>query len=579
VSFKLKLLFYFGLLALLPIAISFYGYASLAQRSATQRADARLDAELRASTTAYATRLDEAAADAQRLAATPSLQAALLAGDRSALAAAIRATPHAAIRTSSFLVGAIPPATPTRRVDVRRGTRLVGSVVVSVPLDAALIARLSAPLARGDLLVGLGGGRVQTGPGRGASVSLRPGDPARVVVADRAFRGLAGPALPGAGGRQLAVLTPQHAIDTAAGGDDTRLVLAVLGALAVVGLVTYVIGRSIVRTLRRLVAATDSVAAGRLETRVDESSGDEFGQLARAFNRMAGELEDRLAEIAAERRRVHGVAAGLASALAGTHDEESLLRAVVESAVQAAGGTAGVIVNGDTELARVGEPAADADRLSFPLRTGESDYGTLTVYGTAFEAEGVEIAAALAAQTVTALENARRHRVVEQHAVVDELTGLANRRLIDATLRTALSEAAHTGTPVTLVLADLDRFKEVNDRHGHPVGDRVLTTFARVLEDVTRDQDLAGRWGGEEFALVLGNTGLEAGAAIAERARRALEESSTALDGTRLSVTASFGVASHRPHTELADLVQAADGALYAAKRAGRNRVVLAEPD
>jgi diguanylate cyclase (GGDEF)-like protein len=78
---------------------------------------------------------------------------------------------------------------------------------------------------------------------------------------------------------------------------------------------------------------------------------------------------------------------------------------------------------------------------------------------------------------------------------------------------------------------------------------------------------------------VLGNTGLEAGAAIAERARRALEESSTALDGAQLSVTASFGVASHRPHTELADLIEAADGALYAAKRAGRNRVVLAEAD
>jgi diguanylate cyclase (GGDEF)-like protein len=249
---------------------------------------------------------------------------------------------------------------------------------------------------------------------------------------------------------------------------------------------------------------------------------------------------------------------------------------VVAAAVQAAGGTAGVVVLGDEELARVGDPAESADRLSFPLRTGDSDYGTLMVFGTAFEAEGVEIAAALAAQAVTALENARLHQVVEQHAVVDELTGLANRRLIDATLRAALSEAAHGGAPVTLVLADLDRFKSINDRHGHPAGDRVLAAFARVLEGVTREHDLAGRWGGEEFALVLGNTDLEAGAAIAERARRAFEETPTPVDGGELTVTASFGVASHRGPADLAELVRAADGALYTAKRQGRNRVVLA---
>jgi diguanylate cyclase (GGDEF)-like protein len=362
------------------------------------------------------------------------------------------------------------------------------------------------------------------------------------VLGGTAFRGLESPDLPGTGSRRLAVLTPQHAIDSDASGDNLRLVLAVLGALAVVGAVTYLLGRSIVRTLRRLVAATNSVAAGRLETRVDESGGDEFGQLARSFNRMAGELEDRLAEIAAERRRVHGVAAGLASALAGTHDEPSLLQAVVAAAVQAAGGTAGVVVQGEDEVARVGDPSPRAERLSFPLRAGDSDYGTLMVYGADFEAEGVEIAASLAAQAVTALENARLHQVVEQRAVVDELTGLANRRLIDATLRAALADAAHGGAPVTLVLADLDRFKAVNDRHGHPAGDRVLAAFARVLEGVTREHDLAGRWGGEEFALVLGNTDLHAAAAIAERARRAFEETPLTLSppGRRGSVPGAW---------------------------------------
>lgn len=578
-SFKLKLLVYFALLALLPIAISFYGYDSLAKRSATQRADTRLASELRAAMSAYAARLDEAAAGARRLALSQTLQEALVAHNRDRLAATLRATPHAALVAPGFTVGSIARNAPSRRVEVRRGAVVLGSVVVSVPLDRDLVARLATPLAPGDEIVGIAGGRVVVGAGSGKPISLTAGEAGRVLVSGRAFRALAGPALPATGGQRLAVLTPQHAIDRAANGDDTRLLLAVLGSLAVVGLVTYLLGRSIVGTLRRLVTATDAVAAGNLETRVDETGGDEFGQLARAFNRMTSELEDRLVEIAAERRRVHGVAAGLASALAGTHDEASLLQAVVASAVQAAGGTAGVVVQGEEEIARVGEPADGDERLSFPLRTGESDHGTLLVFGTVFEAEGVEIAAALAAQAVTALENARLHRVVEQRAVVDELTGLANRRLIDATLRTALSDAAHTGAPVTLVLADLDRFKSINDRHGHPAGDRVLTAFARVLEEVTREQDLAGRWGGEEFALVLGNTDLDVGATIAERARRAFEETSPSLDGVRLSVTASFGVASHRLHGEVADLVRAADAALYAAKRQGRNRVVLAGRD
>jgi diguanylate cyclase (GGDEF)-like protein len=577
-SFKLKLLVYFALLALLPIAISFYGYDSLAARSATQRADTRLAAELRAAMSAYASRLDEAAAGARRLALSQSLQEALVARDRDRLSATLRATPHAALVAPDFIVGTVERDAPSRRVEVRRGTTVLGSVVVSVPLDRALVARLAAPLAPGDEIVEVDG-RVLVGTGHGEPISLTSGQAARVVLAGTPFRALAGPALPGTGGRRLAVVTPQHAIDQAANGDNMRLLLAVLGSLAVVGLVTYLVGRSIVGTLRRLVTATNAVAAGRLETRVDETSGDEFGQLARAFNRMASELEDRLVEIAAERRRVHGVAAGLASALAGTHDEASLLQAVVASAVQAAGGTAGLVVQGEGEIARVGEPVDGDERLSFPLRTGDYDYGTLIVYGTVFEAEGVEIAAALAAQAVTALENARLHRVVEQRAVVDELTGLANRRLIDATLRAALSDAARTGAPVTLVLADLDRFKSINDRHGHPAGDRVLTAFARVLEEVTREQDLAGRWGGEEFALVLGNTDLDVGATIAERARRAFEETSHSLDGVRLDVTASFGVASHRLHGEVADLVRAADAALYAAKRQGRNRVVLASSD
>jgi len=206
---------------------------------------------------------------------------------------------------------------------------------------------------------------------------------------------------------------------------------------------------------------------------------------------------------------------------------------------------------------------------------GASDFGSLVIRGSALDADQVETARALVAHAAVALENARLHRLVEEQAHVDALTGLANRRSLEETLTSELARARRLDGELCLVLADLDRFKEVNDRFGHPAGDEVLRSFAHTLAGAVREGDIAGRWGGEEFALILVGVGVAGGLELAERARRLIcARPVLTVRGGPITVAASFGVAACTGGADIDELIAAADSALYAAKRAGRNRVV-----
>jgi diguanylate cyclase (GGDEF)-like protein len=161
-------------------------------------------------------------------------------------------------------------------------------------------------------------------------------------------------------------------------------------------------------------------------------------------------------------------------------------------------------------------------------------------------------------------------------ASVDPLTGMFNRRGFAEACARVIEREAHGGRPVTALIFDIDHFKSINDRFGHPAGDEILKLFSAVVVNNLRISDLSGRIGGEEFAALL-PCPLEEGVIVAERVREAFETSGIVCEEGAVDTTVSIGVAGGPAGTELEVLLAAADTALYQAKRSGRNRVEAAE--
>jgi two-component system cell cycle response regulator len=158
----------------------------------------------------------------------------------------------------------------------------------------------------------------------------------------------------------------------------------------------------------------------------------------------------------------------------------------------------------------------------------------------------------------------------------DGLTGLDNRRNLEERIEEMFEHAKRLNEPFSCVMCDLDRFKSVNDTYGHQAGDAVLKQFAKILRNEVREIDRAGRFGGEEFMLLLPGTVLDAAVTFAERVRKQIESHTFTFDKASIQRTASIGVSAW-PHPRIKDcdaLVRAADDALYVAKETGRNRVV-----
>jgi diguanylate cyclase (GGDEF)-like protein len=577
-SFKLKLVVYFLLLSLLPLAAAFAGFASVAKDSETRLVDTRLQAGLHAALAAYEERLVAAEDSARALARSPSFQRALARKDRRAIERAVGSSANIAVETAGGMrTGGSTGLAAERRVKVLGPHGLLGTVVAWVPLDSDFLAQLRdrAGLDANDVLVLLRNGRIIVGPASfTGSVSAPAGEMRTVTLDGVRYRALVARTLSGRPGAALAALSLQSRIDSKTGAVEKRLLLALAVLLGLVATVGYFEGRTIVRTISGLVAAANAMAAGRLSERVRVRGRDELALLGRSFNDMAAQLEARLHELEEERARVRDAFSRFGDALAASHDVDQLLRMIVDVAVEATGASAGVLVSSSGDVFRVGEPKPGDALLELPLLAGRNDFGTVSLHAPQFGEEERMTAASLASHATVALENARLHRIVERQALADGLTGLANRRHGENVLEGELARAERFGGPLTLVVADLDDFKEVNDRFGHLTGDCVLRDFGAVLRSTMRDVDLACRWGGEEFVLVLPGTDAEGGVNLAERIREHLRDHATlALDGTPVHFTASFGVAAAAAGTNGQELLARADAALYEAKRAGKDRV------
>ena len=177
------------------------------------------------------------------------------------------------------------------------------------------------------------------------------------------------------------------------------------------------------------------------------------------------------------------------------------------------------------------------------------------------------------ADAMDALRQSRRR--AEELAATDPLTGVANRRQFLDLGEKALSHARRNDNPCTILMLDIDHFKEINDRYGHPSGDEVLCMIVRVFRQTLRRSDIVARVGGDEFSILLLDTDTKIGQITADRLRKSVTAESLLFDDQEIQVHLSIGVAGLQPESDnLEKLILRADNALYEAKRNGRNRVV-----
>jgi len=218
----------------------------------------------------------------------------------------------------------------------------------------------------------------------------------------------------------------------------------------------------------------------------------------------------------------------------------------------------------------------EAELLRLPLVFEENLLGILWVWGKGIKKTDLPIMSIFAKQIGISLERARLFQEVQSLALTDPLTGLRNRRSLFELGRIEFSRAKRMERPFCCMMLDLDHFKQINDNYGHPMGDKVLQEFAKRCKNSVREVDMIGRYGGEEFVILLPETDSETAMQVAERLRASVEGTPMKVSGQEVNVTVSIGVSRKDENTlELETLIARADQAMYIAKHKGRNRVAI----
>ena len=218
--------------------------------------------------------------------------------------------------------------------------------------------------------------------------------------------------------------------------------------------------------------------------------------------------------------------------------------------------------------------------LTLPLTVEGEILGCLSLNSdqpNAFDAQDLQFLSVIGYQMAATLKHFQRFSSIKNIAIYDTLTGLYNRRYFEERLGVDAQKSFYSGTPLSLVMVDIDHFKKINDTFGHTEGDQVLCKISSLLKTSVRKKDTVARYGGEEFILILPEAGLEESFVIAERIRRQVENTSFEVGQTQVNLTLSMGISnfpSHRAKSK-EDLVKMADQALYDAKRGGRNKVCI----
>jgi diguanylate cyclase (GGDEF)-like protein len=421
---------------------------------------------------------------------------------------------------------------------------------------------------------------------------------------------------PGFGGSnvRVTVLSNLSAIPNSV--STSRLVAAffIAGFLLLAFAFSVLASRALEGQLGRFLSAARRLASGDFSSRVPTEGRDEFAALGQEFNNMSTQLATKLEELRQERAKLRELLRRIGQTFASNLDRPALLELALSTAVDAAEASCGRLTvrsRPDEPLSEsgmvgsldglepyvveaerraladsgIGEAGSESDECFVaavalgPMVPSGRAHGVITVArrGQPFGDDDRDVLRSLAAQTTLALENIDLHHQVQRQAVTDELTGLANHGRFQELLSAEIEQVRRYEQSVGLIMLDIDDFKSVNDTYGHQQGDVVLKQVARVLRESSRDADSPARYGGEEMALILPHTDLHGAYAIAERVRTAIEGLRIPrLDGDGvLRITASLGVAASVEGDKDA-LISDADGALYAAKRGGKNRTTTA---
>ncbi len=507
-------------------------------------------------------------------------------------------------------------------------------VAVAWPVDAKTAAELTDPLDRPTGVTLLAGGKVvSTNLSSDAATKLAAGyarfvsDPNKTVDVGSRIAAFAPPGP----GQPYGVAVSEPAPAT------TKLIWLLLAVVVFMIAAGFVIGRLLARLISRPVVelseAADRVAGGDLDIALPVRSRDEVGRLASAFNRMTAELRSYIGRLEQSRDELRRNVDRLGATLAHTHDLGGILDVVLETAigsVRASGGvimfldsdhnltvrarrglvaetmpsdarvalgkgiTGGVAKSGEPVRGLVGEgPGLRPDPIeplartviAVPLRQSGRVVGVLALYDKSpsdveevaevqFTDHDLQALLTFVGQASVAVDNVLLHQEAQRLSLTDPLTGLWNYRYLTLALGHEIERATRFGRPLAVLMIDLDRFKQINDRHGHQIGDAVLIELAARMRTEVREVDTLARYGGEEFVVVLPETDADGAARTAERLG-AVIRSTVFCQGSahELPVTASLGVAVFPDHGgDASQLLRSSDNALYVAKADGRDR-------
>jgi diguanylate cyclase (GGDEF)-like protein len=622
VSFRGRLTLFFLLIVIMPMIAVGVLVADVTGEAQNGKADSRLFAGLETANAVYAEHVREANEVGEAIGGDSDLGDAI-AGGPTQLQTAIDqlAEEHEVesliVRSTEGEVlashGSRAPVAPAE-IQLMGGQGEVDSIVVSTTSPQSFLGEVRRLTGREGSLHDREREIAATpgvDPGAGAP---EPDEPETMELRGEEVRAASLALTPPAG----LVLTLFGPIESGGFLSSSPLVaVALLAFFGIALLFVVMLLRTLQGQVTTMLEAARRIGGGDFSQKVPVIGRDEMSGLADEFNKMSDRLAEQMHQLRRQQVEIDRAVRRIGEASAAGLDRQALLEILAETAVGACDAEYGLIAlsgpeGAEAEVGRVSEGLQDAVLAAearanatgevseerrfgaFALsgvlrRIGEPPMilGVITVARGSKRFTGAErdVFLYLIGQAAASIENVALHEQVSEQAVTDDLTGLANKRAFGEQADKEVARAERFGHPLSLLMLDIDDFKQVNDTYGHLQGDEVLRRVAAILEDESRGVDEPARYGGEEFVVALPETDAAGAFELAERVRSRIESEQIPFldgDGQRqadrgrraLRVTASVGVAS-MPDSghDLETLIAAADAALYAAKRAGKNRV------